>query len=253
MLALALAHRGGDKQRQCIASAVRKIFPAAAPFSFPRCPPPRPHGVPEDPPWKRRIRQEVKSESYFPGRFLLVSFLLGARRFLRLLRPFVLFSSSARYFPILCPSSRLSRCVFAIEWDGITRQNCGTRTCRTQSRRSCWRVAPISGASSLKPSVRPRGLVSRKWKRDISLFAASQTQRRLEETLAIRGDSALAATWNSFISISPVSVSSCASIFVINAASYNARCPHRGVTVIIYLLCMITLPPRWDGPSALVN
>lgn len=72
------AHTARDKQRQCIASAVRKIFPAVAPFSSPTatCY----SSIPEDPAIERRIRQEVKSESYFPGRFFLVSFLLSPPR-----------------------------------------------------------------------------------------------------------------------------------------------------------------------------
>ena len=71
----ARAYTTRDKQRQCIASAVRKIFAAVAPFSSPYryllLQQPGRSAI------ERRIRQEVKSESYFPGRFFLVSFLLS--------------------------------------------------------------------------------------------------------------------------------------------------------------------------------
>lgn len=82
---------------------------------------------------ERRIRQEVKSESYFPGRFFLVSFLLDPPppRPSSIFSPLfsLFFSLSFAFFPSavspLYPPHP--------QRDGITRQNCRMQTCKLQS------------------------------------------------------------------------------------------------------------------------
>jgi len=134
-----------DKQRQCIVSAARKIFPAVAPFSSPTTTLLLQH--PGRSAIERRIRQEVKSESYFPGRFFLVSFLLSPPP----PGPFSFFFSFL--LPAVALISRLTLLPYPRK-DGITRQNCKMQTCKPQSRRFP-QVASPRALTCLSAQTRP--------------------------------------------------------------------------------------------------
>lgn len=121
-----------DKQRQCIASAVHKIFPAVAPFS---------HSLPSLPaiPASRKIHRRKTDTSrskvriLFPGTLLPCVF--SSRSPHRLGRP--LFPPPPSLFSLFFPFSFafFPSAVFPLypphpQRDGITRQNCRMQTCK---------------------------------------------------------------------------------------------------------------------------